>query len=80
MFDHFAGCAAVSPKIRNCWLLATNTCPLATTGTRFELPLKFGQLPAGAMNSPWSVLVNATKKIGDPLTFCGRDNAQIIGL
>src|SRR5580692_1196271 len=36
----------VNPKICNCWLLATKTRPLATTGTRFELPPVLGQLPA----------------------------------
>src|ERR1035437_4526818 len=32
----------VSPNICNCLLLATNTKPFATTGTRFAFPRRFG--------------------------------------
>jgi hypothetical protein len=38
------------PKIASCWLLATNTCPLATTGTIFAFPVVLGHVPAFAEN------------------------------
>src|SRR6516225_6242247 len=41
--------AVIGPKMASCWLLATNTCPLATTGTIFAFP-GFGQVPAVAEN------------------------------
>src|ERR1019366_4522362 len=76
----------VSPKTCNCWLLATKTIPLATTGTRFALPVVFGQLPAAASNNFFIVLppesgLNANRLIGAPLLFVvGRATAQMIGL
>ena len=49
------GGVPMSPKICNCWLLATKTRPLATVGTRFALPVVFGQLPAGEVNKVFMV-------------------------
>ena len=74
-----------SPKICNCWLLATNTKPFATTGTRFASPPIFGQDPAVPTNSRFIVLSpdsgsNAKSRIGVLLVFSGRAKAQMIGL
>jgi len=75
----------VGPKICNCWLLATNTRPFATTGTRFASPPMFGQLPA-AISSRFVMVVppdsglNAYREIGASLLLVvGRDIAQIMG-
>lgn len=40
---HYFFAVVFSPKICSSMLLATKTSPFATTGTRFELPPKFGQ-------------------------------------
>src|ERR1700676_4256687 len=44
------------PKICNCWLLATNTWPLATTGTRLASPPRFGHAPAFPLKS-WVIVL-----------------------
>lgn len=73
-----------SPNIRNCLLLATNTWPFATTGTRFALPPRFGHAPAVLANICFIGFLasglNASNRSGADGLFAGRASAQIIGL
>jgi hypothetical protein len=83
-FVYFLAFFPINPNTCNCRLLATKTKPFATTGTRFELPPRFGHAPAVPLNRVAILLpdlgLNANRLIGALLVFGGCDSAQMIGL